>query len=148
MSGKDLIHARSTLWGNSRLSRSDKIFGMTISQHKLFIQWVTRHASPVTIFLCGFPCHHMNVLIALPWRLPPLVLDDHTPPCNCTPPTLCDHLPWDVLPLSFQHRVSDPGLHDALRPVEKHRRKVDSHHRRRCSSGTAWGPAGLRKSWA
>ena len=91
-----------------------------------------RHASPVTIFLCGFPCHHMNVLIALPCDLPPLVLDDHTPPCNCTPPTLCpaiSHGMYYLYPFNIEYQIlASTMLYVLWKNIG---RKVDSHQHRK-----------------
>ena len=91
-----------------------------------------KHASRVTLFLCGFPCHHMNVLIALPCGLPPLVLDDHTPPCNCTPPTLCpaiSHGMYYLYPFNTEYQIlASTMLYVLWKNIG---REVDSHQHRK-----------------
>lgn len=90
-----------------------------------------RHASPVTIFLCRFHVY-MNVLIALPCDLHSLVFDDHTPPCNCTPPTLCPAISRDVLhlyPFNIEYQIlASTMLYVLWKNIG---RKVDSHQHRK-----------------
>ncbi|KAK1346059.1 hypothetical protein QTO34_008528 [Cnephaeus nilssonii] len=65
---------------------------------------------------------HKERLITLGFGNITIELDDHNAAVQLLPAgSLCRHLPRHLLPLPFQHRVPDPGFHDALRAVEEHR---------------------------
>ncbi|CAN0481325.1 unnamed protein product [Rangifer tarandus platyrhynchus] len=75
---------------------------------------------------------HKERLITLGFGNITIVLDDHTPPCNCTPPTLCpaiSHGMYYLYPFNIEYQIlASMMLYVLWKNIG---RKVDSHQHRK-----------------
>ncbi|TEA34245.1 hypothetical protein DBR06_SOUSAS9310021 [Sousa chinensis] len=75
---------------------------------------------------------HKERLITLGFGNITIVLDDHTPPCNCTPPTLCSaisHGIYYLYPFNIEYQIlASTMLYVLWKNIG---RKVDSHQRQK-----------------
>ncbi|XP_057562701.1 proton channel OTOP1 [Hippopotamus amphibius kiboko] len=72
---------------------------------------------------------HKERLITLGFGNITIVLDDHTPPCNCTPPTFCSAISYGIYylyPFNIEYQIlASTMLYVLWKNIG---RKVDSHH--------------------